>query len=96
MTAWVPTTPDWVDYPSTTTAIDAVDLDNFNAGLLATNEQPVVLFYNGTTYVTAAGSTAAKTATGKPKVFVGAVDPRTLTGGNACTVVSGHDLWGQP
>jgi hypothetical protein len=55
-----------------------------------------VLFYNGTTYVTASGSTAAKTATGKPKVFLGAVDPRTLTGGNACTVVSGHDLWGQP
>lgn len=92
MTAWVPTTPDWVDYPSTTTAIDATDLDAFNAGLIATNDDWVVLYHNGTTYVTKSGSTTAKGAVGKPKYFVGTPDPATVSG---VVFTNGLDRWDQ-
>lgn len=81
----------WVDYPSTTTPIDAVDLENYDQGLLATNNDVMVLFYNGSTYLPKNGSTTAKAATGKPRLFIGSVDPATVSG----VVLATNDRWDQ-
>jgi hypothetical protein len=89
--AWIPTTPDWVDFPSTTTAIDAVDLDNFNAGLIGTNNDLRVLRWNGSTYLPPNGDASAKVDTSKPRRFVGPVDPATLSD----IVTTELDEWGQ-
>lgn len=94
--AFVPTETVWVDEvpgdPSTRlTNIGANDLNNFKDGLLSTNNDLVVLFWNGTTYLPRTGSTTAKADTSKARLFVGPVDPSTVAG----VVLAEADLWDQ-
>jgi hypothetical protein len=89
--AYTRTTPAWHDFPSTDTSIDAADLENWERGLLGTNNDLVVLFWNGTTYLPKNGDTTTKADTSKARLFVGPVDPGTVTG----VVLVDGDRWDQ-
>lgn len=97
--AYVPTETVWVDKiegdprdPSTyATPIRSADLANLDKGLLSTNADLVVLFWNGTTYMPKNGDTTAKADSSKARLFIGPTDPGTVTG----VVLVDGDRWDQ-
>jgi hypothetical protein len=82
------TQPVWVD---DVTPADALDLENWEKGLLATNNDTLALQWNGSTYLPKNGDATAKADTGKKKNFGGSADPTTVTG----VVVAEGDTWDQ-
>lgn len=89
--AWTPTTPDWQDGSGGGTPIDQADLDAFNAGILSTNADLVVLYWNGTTYLPRNGNTTAIGDSSKGRLFIGPTDPATVSG----VFLADGDEWDQ-
>ncbi len=87
--AYTRTQATWADGSGGGTAIDAADLENYDRGLLATNNDLVVLIWNGTTYLPKSGVAVALSDTSKAREFRGATDPSTLPG----AVMSDYDTW---
>lgn len=85
----------WADGSGGNTPVDAIDLENYDQGLLLNNNTRIVLIWNGTTYVlpkyTPSGAYAVNhlADTSRLREFVGPVDPSTISG----VVMGNYDSW---
>jgi hypothetical protein len=89
--AYTRTQATWVDGSGGNTPIDAVDLENYDKGLLATNDDLVVLVWNGTALVGKTGNTAIGADTSRTRIIESPTNPDTLSG----VVTAVGDLWVQ-
>jgi hypothetical protein len=89
--AYSRTQPEWRDGEAGGTPADAADMENWESGLLGTNNDLVVLFWDGAKYRTKRGEPTAISDTSKVRLFVGPTDPAGLPG----VVLADNDLWDQ-
>lgn len=82
----------WADGSGGNTPVDAIDLENYDQGLLLNNNTRIVLIWNGTTYVlpkyTPAGGISLGD-TSRLRDFMGPVAPWTISG----VVMGNYDRW---
>lgn len=89
--AYTRTQSAWADGAGGNTPIDAVDLENYDQGLLATNNDLVVLYWTGSTYLPKNGNASTISDISKGRLFVGPTDPATVAG----VVLTELDRWDQ-
>lgn len=83
--------PVWIDGEDGGTLVDAADIEGWEQGLLSTNNDLVVLTWDGAKYRTRRGEPTAIADTSKARLFIGPVDPATQPG----VVLADYDQWDQ-